>query len=188
MNRKRSSRIAFKESAQEEEARIAAERAENSSRLSRASRHKIIPNLGVAAGDEVVSDSGKQVTETREERLKKREDEKLAKQAAIEEAAMVEAHSIAREEAIAANGGVVPLGMETPEELAAMRIAEEKEAKRLAREAAKRKKELDKKKVKAEKMAQKKRDNEAALLAMEEDPWYLDCQLCGRQGWNQVRL
>ena len=69
-----------------------------------------------------------------------------------------------------------------------MRIAEEKEAKRLAREAAKRKKELDKKKVKAEKMAQKKRDNEAALLAMEEDPWYLDCQLCGRQGWNQVRL
>jgi hypothetical protein len=191
MNRKRSSRIAIKESEQEEETRIANERAENSARLSRASRHKVIPANPVeepGASGISIGATG----ETREERLRKREEEKFAKMAAIEEAAMKEAARMEREAAIEANGGIVPPGMETPAELAVMREQAERERKRQVKEAWKKKKEAEKKKAKQERAAAKKSEQAALLLlpleVVDEDPWYLDCELCHQAGWNMVSL
>lgn len=205
MNRKRSSRIAIKESVVEDEARLAAERAESSSRLSRASRHKILPSLA-NGGEGAASGSGSEApappTETREERLRKREEEKIARELEAERLAIEEATRIAREEAIAANGGVVPPGMETPEELAEMERKKAKEEKKKAKELAMAgkanvaaTKDAERKKAKAARAIARRKERiaEAKLAAEgpkvdEEEPWYLDCEVCLKQGWNQVRL
>lgn len=130
--------------------------------------------------------------ETREERLRKREDEKFAKMAAIEAAEMKEAARIEREAAIEANGGIVPPGMETPAELAVMREQAERERKRQVKDVWKKKKEAEKKKAKQERAAAKKSEQAALLLlpfeTVDEDPWYLDCELCHQEGWNMVSL
>lgn len=199
MNRKRSSRIAIKESAQDEDARLSLERSETSSRLSRASRHKVVPqSTGAVFVEESPVPLAVAASESREERSKKREEEKIAKILAAEQAAIEEVRLAEREAAIAANGGVVPPGMETPEELEAMRIAEEKEAKKNAKENVKLAKEALKKKQKQERTAAKKKANkelaaqiaaEMALLPLEtEEPWFLDCEICQKAGWNQVSI
>ncbi|ORY62839.1 hypothetical protein BCR35DRAFT_308868 [Leucosporidium creatinivorum] len=185
MNRKRSTRIATKESEEDEKARIAAEKAAESSKLSRASRHKIIANLN---GEDSTSETGSSkgaVQETREDRLRKREEEKAAREAAAEAAQMEEVKRLEREAAIAANGGVVPPGMETPEELEAMRLEKEKEEKRIAREQAKEAKEADKKaRTKAAKEARASAKAVEVQETDEEPPWYLDCEICKDAGWN----
>lgn len=190
MNRKRSTRIATMESEEDEKARIAAEKAAESSKLSRASRHKIIANLN--GGDDSNSETGSSkgaaaAQETREDRLRKREEEKKAREAAVEAAQLEEVRRLEREAAIEANGGVVPPGMETPEELETMRLEKEKEERRAAREEAKEVKE-------AEKRAQTKAAKEARASGKavevhevdEEPPWYLDCEICKDAGWNMV--
>lgn len=189
MNRKRSTRIATKESEEDEKARIAAEKAAESSKLSRASRHKIIANLN--GGEDSNSETGSSkvgtVQESREDRLKKREEEKKAREAAAEAAQMEEVRRLEREAAIEANGGVVPPGMETPEELEAMRIEKEKEEMRIAREEAKEAKEADKKaRNKAAKEARASVKAVEVQECDEEPPWYLDCEICKDAGWNMV--
>ena len=112
-----------------------------------------------------------------------------------------EAKAAAREEAIEANGGVVPAGMETPQELERVRKEEERERKKLEREEAKAKRDqlaeqkaLEKalevvaapppKPVKVVKPKPVYREEEEEE---EEEPWYLDCEVCMSQGWNLVR-
>ncbi|KAL8286836.1 hypothetical protein RQP46_004364 [Phenoliferia psychrophenolica] len=197
LNRKRSSRLASLESAAEEDLRIAEEQAELLARASRASRHRVLAATALSEAEAETAvphpppgaalDRG----ESREDRLRKREEEKYAREAAAELAAVEEAKALAREEAIAANGGVVPPGMETPEELEKMREAEEKERKKREREVKREQKEAELKKQrlqkKVEKAARAKAAQQAALLAppvTEDEPWYLDCQVCHKAGWN----
>ena len=113
-----------------------------------------------------------------------------------------EAKAAAREEAIEANGGVVPAGMETPQELERARKEEERERKKIEREEAK---------VKREELATQKALEKALEVVVapppkpvkvvkpkpvyreeeeeeEEEPWYLDCEVCLLSGWNLVRL
>ena len=132
--------------------------------------------------------------ESREERLRKREEEKYAREAAIELAEIEQAKAIARDEAIAANGGVVPPGMETPEELARMAEVADKERKKREREQKRLQKEADAKQARL----QKKHERAARIAAVkaaapppepepEDEPWYLDCEVCHKAGWNLVR-
>ncbi|KAM0753570.1 hypothetical protein T439DRAFT_158190 [Meredithblackwellia eburnea MCA 4105] len=194
LSRKRSSRIALLESAAEEEARIAAQQAEAISRASRASRHKVVTNPGTEDGS--ASESGTAPSsvaggsfnrgESREERLRKREEERLAREAAAEKAAIEESQRLAREAAIAANGGVVPPGWETPEELEAMRVTEEKAKKEKEKEEKEAAKRAATNKLRAERRAERKA---AAALAEtqaaeEDESWYLDCEICHKAGWN----
>lgn len=187
------------ESEEDEKARLAAERAAESSKLSRASRHKIIANLNTSGGDDSTSEGGNSAAagqESREERLKKREEEKAAREAAAEQAQLDEIRRMEREAAIKANGGIVPPGMETPEELEQIRLAKEKEERRIAREDAKVSKEQEKKnKAKEAKVAraEAKVVAQAAVVqpvyyADDEPPWYLDCEICKDAGWNLVSL
>ncbi|KAK4701503.1 hypothetical protein P7C70_g4727, partial [Phenoliferia sp. Uapishka_3] len=196
MSRKRSSRLAILESAAEEDTRIAAEQSELLARASRASRHKVLPSVVANDDSPAISESGDGAGgltrgETREERLKKREEEKLAREAAAELAAIEEAKALAREEAIAANGGVVPKGMETPEELEIIRIQEEKEAKKREREEKKRAKEAEVKRARDERRKEKAEAAKAAAAAAaaavegdQDEPWFMDCELCKSSGWN----
>ena len=135
--------------------------------------------------------------ESREDRLRKREEEKYAREAAIELAAYEEARALAREDAIAANGGVVPPGMETPEELEKMRAQEDKERKKREREDKRIQKEEDVKRARLRKKQEKVQRAKAAQAAQaaappaldaDEEPWYLDCEVCHKSGWNLVRL
>jgi hypothetical protein len=193
-NRKRSSRIAVKESVQEEEIRVSKEIHDTSSRSSRASRHQIVaPSLFEPNPRGYSPQTSMTIQETREERLIKREEEKNARILAAEEALIDEAKSKAREEAIAANGGNVPPGWETPEELEVIRLAAEKEQRMIDRDALRLRKDIEKKRIAEEKKVVKKAKKDAilseqsTLLATEEEPWYLDCEICNKEGWNLVR-
>lgn len=192
------------ESEQEEEARLVTERSATSSRLSRASRHQvnvINPDGSPAA---VSVPKGPVLPESRDDRIKKRADEKRAREIAAEVLLIEEAKANAREEAIEANGGVVPAGMETPQELERVRKEEERQRKKIEREEAKaqrdqlaEQKALEKalevvvappppapKPVKVVKPKPVYREEEEEE---EEEPWYLDCEVCMSQGWNLVR-
>lgn len=184
------------ESEEEEKARLAAERAAESAKLSRASRHKIIANLNIN-GDDSTSDGGSTgkggVQETREERLKKRAEEKAAREAALEAAQIEQIKKMEREAAIAANDGVVPPGMETEEELQAMRVEEEKEARRVAKEQARLEKEAEARQQQTQRgkggKAVKAEPPPAPVFieqVSDEPPWYLDCEICKDAGWNLV--
>ncbi|KAI5474300.1 hypothetical protein MNV49_003653 [Pseudohyphozyma bogoriensis] len=175
MSRKRSSRLAIIESAAEEQARVAQEQAQALSRSSRASRHKVLTNTIEDSGD----DSGPAAPPRETKR-------------------------VAREEAIAANGGKVPAGMETPEELRQMELAKQRQELE-RKKAEKRKRDAEGKKRRAE---QKKKEAEMAAkaaaagevvggapvatssavplegYAVDDEPWYLGCEICGLSGWN----
>lgn len=204
MNRKRSTRIATKESEEEEKARIAAERAAEASKLSRASRHKIIANLNGEDSTSDASSSKGGAPETREERLKKREEEKRAREAAIEAAQIEQIRKMEREAAIASNGGVVPAGLETEEELKEQSKEEEKETQRVAREQARMEKEAAAEAAVADKTVKQPTPKGKSAkpvkaspappppalveVVSEEPPWYLDCEICKDAGWNLVSL
>lgn len=126
MARKRSSRIVAKESLADEESR--AERA------SRAARHQVrsYTDDGHSAAPAAESDSGTPGVkgESREERLRKREEEKRAREEAEERRLLEEAREQEREQARAANGGVLPYELMNDEEKAAWEKQQEKERKR----------------------------------------------------------
>ena len=100
-NRKRSSRVAMKESAADEAARLAREKDEAASKSSRASRHKA-PQQADPEEDEYVPQASH---ESRQDRIRKREEEKQARLAAQEQAAIDESREIARAATAAQNGG-----------------------------------------------------------------------------------
>ena len=190
------------ESEQEEEARLLSERSATSSRLSRASRHQVNNINADGTPITVSAPKGPVVPESRNDRIKKRADEKRAREVASEIALFEEQKAAEREEAIEANGGVVPAGMETPQELERARKEEERERKRIEREEAKVKRDqlasqklLEKalevvaapppKPVKVVKPKPVYREEEEEE---EEEPWYLDCEVCLSAGWNLVSL
>lgn len=198
MSRKRSSRIAIKESVQEEEARLAQEQSELIARASRASRHKVSLNPDPEAN----SDAGGSGTpsgvahESREDRLKKREEEKLAREKLAEEKALEEVRKLEREEMIRANGGKVPKGMETPEELKAIEEEERKveaaERKRVRDEVEKEKRRIRREKNKAAKLVAGSGATvggkvEEQKNGNEEEVWFLSCDVC-RKGGFMVRF
>ncbi|GAA5824562.1 hypothetical protein JCM10212_001842, partial [Sporobolomyces blumeae] len=197
------------------------------------------PAKGAGAGLGTGSGSGatKPVGESREERLRKREEEKRAREEAEEKRALDELREREREEAREKNGGVLPYEMMDDEEKEAFDKQQEKERKRLEKEQEKKKKEDLKRARARERRAELKAQREAAEQeqaefeaeinppesdeaapaatayghvdpyaahaqaaaaqvpmpqpamavaagASEEPPWYTDCEVCGRQGWN----
>ncbi|GAA5940969.1 hypothetical protein JCM10213_008020 [Rhodosporidiobolus nylandii] len=231
MARKRSARVALQVSAAEEEARLA----QNAERFSRTTRGTARPNyaedqFGVAASLRGASSSAMGAGgsdagisgETREERLKKREEEKRRAEEVEALRLAEEAREQQREEARAANGGVLPYELMDEEERAAFDAQQEKERKKREAEDRKRQQEEQKKARARERRAELKAEREAeereteaaeaahahaaqaaaqraALAAQQQqqqmaalpvatgavdDPWWMDCEICGLCGWN----
>lgn len=171
------------------------------SRTSRSSRHQKLGNLtesglGLGAPGGIGGSSTEvhvgSVHESREERLKKREEDKELKKQAIELRAFNLAKRREREDATAANGGIVPEGMENEQEKEVRRAREEKERTKEAKEEVKRLKAVEKARLAAEKKAIKTGNqsylpDEIYVPVEEEEPWYLDCEICKKEGWNLVR-
>ncbi|GAA6040772.1 hypothetical protein JCM8097_003290 [Rhodosporidiobolus ruineniae] len=240
---KRSSRLAEQASLDDEASRLAAEKLDAAnSRYFRSTRGASRANyaedqFGVAAASSAMAKAGSgsqagggaagtPVTESREERLKKREEEKRRaeeEQAAQEAAALWEQQ---REDAIAANGGVVPFEYMTEDERAQWERAQEKERKKREAEDKKRQQEDKKKQRAKERRAELKAERDAELAEQREaeeaaaqaqaaraaqaqaqaqaaaqaqayalpdptavvgaadDPWWMDCEICGLCGWN----
>ncbi|SCZ91058.1 BZ3500_MvSof-1268-A1-R1_Chr1-3g02521 [Microbotryum saponariae] len=86
MVRKRSTRIASKESEEEQRQRFAAIKEAEEAKASRASRHKVPVTEDPDAIESAYVPAVQPPQETREERLKKREEEKQAKELALEQA------------------------------------------------------------------------------------------------------
>lgn len=184
---------------QEEDARLQLERRDASNRNSRASRHQIASvsnhEYGIGSSNSPYSYLPSAITsESRDVRSKKREELKVAKAIASEVAQMDRARRIARDEATIANGGVVPDGWETPEELEAARLLADRGKKIAGKMEKKAKKEGEKVNLAKLKKAEKIAKKQAILLAAQqkeldaEEPWFLDCEICHRAEWNMVRF
>ncbi|GAA5862828.1 hypothetical protein JCM1840_002290 [Sporobolomyces johnsonii] len=199
MQRKRSSRIAFKESAADEDARLAAEAQQTVDKFTRVTRAKLHV-------DESGSESGHGATpkgESREERVRKREAEKRAREEAEEQRQLEELREQEREEAREANGGVLPVELMTAEEKKEWERAQDKERKKRDKDGERKAREDAKKQRAKERRAELKLEREAAAreqaereaadalaaaapveVAASDEPWYLDCEICQRAGWN----
>ncbi|GAA5839636.1 hypothetical protein JCM11251_003564 [Rhodosporidiobolus azoricus] len=181
---KRAALLASQETAAEEEARITAERLAHAERFSRSTRgvrtNYSEDSFGVAAaqhgasaGSAAMAAGGSNTgsgsappQESREERLKKREEEK--RRAEEEEAARVaqEQWEAQREEARAANGGVLPVEFMNEEEREEYERAQEKERKKREQDERKRASEEKKKARAKERRAELKAERDA--IAREE--------------------
>lgn len=227
-------------------ARLAAEEAALAERFTRVTRGQL-SSLDDGGANASAGSNHKQsslpVGESREERLKKREDEKRAREEAEEQKMLEQVREREREEARARNGGVLPYEMMNEQEKANYDFEQEKETKRLQKEAEKKKREdvkvchppglcgfnvhtyslvcigSSQRQRAKERRAELKAEKEAAEAELaefeaeinppepayaapvqqyhqqapplaaplnEEPPWYTDCEVCGRQGWNIV--
>ncbi|GAA5915308.1 uncharacterized protein JCM6883_002393 [Sporobolomyces salmoneus] len=201
-------------------ARLAAEEAALAERFTRVTRGQL-SHLDDNNGSPS-SSSSKQLPpgESREDRLKKREEEKRARTELEEQRMLDQVREQEREEARMRNGGVLPYEMMNDQEKANYEFEQEKEQKRLQKEAEKKKREDIKRQRAKERRAELKAEKEAADAELaefeaeinphqepvyaapvqqyhqpqpglpipnplaEEPPWYTDCEVCGRQGWN----
>ncbi|GAA5942245.1 PHD finger domain-containing protein [Sporobolomyces koalae] len=217
-NSKRGTTRGARDATMETVARLAAEEAALNERFTRVTRGQLSAldesnSNGGAAGSKSAQPAG----ESREERLKKREDEKRAREEAEEQKVLEEAREREREEARERNGGVLPYELMNEQEKAAFDFEQEREAKRVQKEAEKKKREDIKRQRAKERRAELKAEKEAAEAELaefeaeinpqdevyaapaqqyqhqvpvaaaplnEEPPWYTDCEVCGRQGWN----
>ncbi|GAA6046433.1 hypothetical protein NBRC10513_001388 [Rhodotorula toruloides] len=180
-----------------------------SDRPTRAARQQVRSYADDGLSEFVPAESGTPKAESREDRLRKREEERKRLEEEQERKLMEELREQERQEAMEKNGGVLPYELMNDDERAEYERQQEKERKRLEAEEKKRQKDEAKRARARERRAERKaeRDAEAAADAEAEaavappppapvlpippaddaavdESWYLDCEICGTAGWN----